>query len=269
MHAISSFKPDSRFVAHVAPSPNHDERPGAPAPDILLLHYTGMKDMQTALDRLLSRESRVSCHYLVCEDGAMLQLVVEADRAWHAGASFWERGNDINSRSIGIEIVNPGHEFGYRDFPEPQIAALIELTQDIIARWAIRADRVLGHSDVAPSRKDDPGERFPWRRLAEAGIGLWAPPAPIEPGPILGPGDVGEEVTALQRAFAAYGYGIAPTGVYDIPTAQVVIAFQRHFRPERIDGRADLSTIRTLHELIAAKQAIVAAAEPGAPPRGT
>ena len=269
MHAISSFKPDSRFVAHVAPSPNHDARIGTAAPDILLLHYTGMRDMPTALDRLLSRESRVSCHYLVCEDGAMLQLVAEGDRAWHAGASFWEWGNDINSRSIGIEIVNPGHEFGYRDFPEPQIAALIELTQDIVARWAIRPDRVLGHSDVAPNRKDDPGERFPWRRLAEAGIGLWVPPAPIEPGPILGPGGLGAEVTALQQAFAAYGYGIAPTGVYDVPTAQVVIAFQRHFRTERIDGRADLSTIRTLHALIAAKQALVAAAEAGTTARGT
>lgn len=265
MHAIATLKPDSRFVAHVAPSPNHDERTGAAAPDILLLHYTGMRDMQSALDRLLSREARVSSHYLVCEDGAMLQLVAEADRAWHAGASFWERGNDINSRSIGIEIVNPGHEFGYRDFPESQIAAVIELTQDIVARWSIRPDRVLGHSDVAPSRKDDPGERFPWRRLAEAGVGLWVPPAPIDAGPVLGPGDLGDEVAAMQQAFAAYGYGIAPTGVYDALTAQVVIAFQRHFRTERVDGRADLSTIHTLHALLAAKQAI--AAEGKAPAR--
>jgi N-acetylmuramoyl-L-alanine amidase len=254
---MSSFKPDSRFVSHVVPSPNRDGRIGAATPDILLLHYTGMPSMQTALDRLLSRESRVSCHYLVCEDGAVLQLVAEACRAWHAGASFWERGNDLNSRSIGVEIVNPGHEFGYRDFPEPQVLALIALAQDIVARRAIRPDHVLGHSDVAPSRKDDPGERFPWRRLAEAGIGLWVPAAPIVPGPAFGPGDVGEKVTALQQALAAYGYGIMPTGVYDVATAQVVIAFQRHFRIERIDGRADLSTLRTLDALIAARAALL------------
>lgn len=258
MHGMSHFHPDSRFVTKVVPSPNSNER-GAATPEILLLHYTGMPDMQIALDRLRSREARVSCHYLVCEDGAVLQLVAEADRAWHAGASFWERaGDDLNSRSIGIEIVNPGHEFGYRDFPEPQIAAVIDLAGDIVARRGIRPDRVLGHSDVAPSRKDDPGERFPWGRLAEAGIGLWVPPAPIVPGPALGPGDVGQEVTALQLAFAAYGYGLAPTGVYDAETAQVVIAFQRHFRTARIDGRADLSTQRTLEALIAARDLWVA-----------
>lgn len=262
MHAMSNFKPDSPFVSHVVPSPNRNERIDVAAPDILLLHYTGMPSMETALDRLLSRESRVSCHYFICEDGAVLQLVAEADRAWHAGASFWERGNDLNSRSIGIEIVNPGHEFGYRDFPEAQIAALIALAQDIVVRRAIRPDHVLAHSDVAPSRKDDPGERFPWRRLAEAGIGLWVPPAPIVPGPAFGPGDVGEEVTALQQALAAYGYGIAPSGVYDVATAQVVIAFQRHFRTERVDGRADLSTLRTLNALIAARAALLDRAAP-------
>lgn len=260
MDAMSHFRPDSRVVSHVVPSPNRNERIGAAAPEVLLLHYTGMKDMQTALDRLLSRDSRVSCHYFVGEDGAVLQLVPEAERAWHAGASYWERGNDLNARSIGIEIVNPGHEFGYRDFPEAQIAAVIKLARDIVGRWGIRPDRVLGHSDVAPSRKDDPGERFPWQRLAEAGVGLWVAPAPIVPGLVLGPGDVGEEVTALQRTFAAYGYGIAPTGVYDALTAQVVIAFQRHFRTERIDGRADLSTISTLNALLAARDACLAEA---------
>lgn len=258
MDAMSHFLPDSRFVTQVLPAANRNQRIGAAVPDVLLLHYTGMPSMEAALDRLLSRESRVSCHYFVCEDGAVLQFVPEAERAWHAGASFWERGNDLNSRSIGIEVVNPGHEFGYCDFPEPQILALTALAQDIVGRRAIRADRVLGHSDVAPSRKDDPGERFPWRRLAEAGVGLWVPPAPIAPGPVLGPGDVGEEVAALQRAFAAYGYGIEPTGVYDVATAQVVIAFQRHFRTERIDGRADLSTCRTLDALIAARAALLA-----------
>ncbi len=257
MHAMSDFKPDSSLVLRVVPSPNRNPRAGA-APDILLLHYTGMATMQAALDRLCAREARVSCHYLVDEDGTVFQLVPEAERAWHAGASFWERGNDINLRSIGIEIVNPGHEFGYRDFPEPQIVAVITLAREIVLRWAIRPDRVLGHSDVAPSRKQDPGELFPWARLAERGIGLWVPPAPIVAGPVLGPGDSGEEVAALQQALAAYGYGIARTGTYDAATATVVTAFQRHFRTQRIDGLADLSTLRTLETLIAARDAQVA-----------
>jgi N-acetylmuramoyl-L-alanine amidase len=256
MHAMFSFKPDSPVVSRVVPSPNHDERIGVAAPDILLLHYTGMPTAQSALDRLCAREAKVSCHYFVEEDGTVLQLVAEAERAWHAGASFWERGNDINSRSIGVEIVNPGHEHGYRDFPSRQITELIVLLRDIVARHAIRADRVLGHSDVAPARKDDPGERFPWRRLAGAGVGLWVPPAPIEPGPALGPGDEGEPVRALQAMLAAYGYGVASTGAYDTGTAAVVAAFQRHFRPALIDGRADPSTRRTLEALIAARQAL-------------
>jgi N-acetylmuramoyl-L-alanine amidase len=216
-----------------------------------------MPSAAAALARLREPQSRVSCHYFVDEDGQVLQLVPEARRAWHAGASFWERGNDINSRSIGVEIVNPGHEFGYRDFPEPQVAAVIALARDVVARWSIRPVRVLAHSDVAPSRKDDPGERFPWERLAKAGIGLWVPPAPILPGPELGLGDVGERVARLQRLLSAYGYGVDQTDAYDAATAAVVTAFQRHFRPERIDGRTDLSTLRTLEALIAAREATV------------
>lgn len=271
MHAMFSFKPDAPTVDRVTPSPNHDRRAGAGLPDILLLHYTGMPTMEAALDRLRAPEARVSSHYLVDEDGTVFQLVAEADRAWHAGVSFWERGNDVNSRSIGIEIVNPGHEFGYRDFPEPQIDAVIALAQDIVARRAIRADRVLAHSDVAPARKDDPGERFPWGRLAAAGIGLWVPPAPLAPGRALGPGEAGEEVKALQQALAAYGYGVPLSGAYDSLTTAVVVAFQRHFRPERIDGRADPSTLRTLDEVLAAKRALILPASAGAdlsPPRG-
>ncbi|MEZ5787525.1 MAG: N-acetylmuramoyl-L-alanine amidase [Xanthobacteraceae bacterium] len=253
------FKPDSCLVSRVVPALNHDERVGVNAPDILLLHYTGMPTMQAALDRLRIRESRVSCHYLVDEDGTVMQLVAEIERAWHAGISFWERGNDINSRSIGIEIVNPGHEFGYREFPQLQIDAVIALARDIVARRSIEPYRVLAHSDVAPTRKEDPGELFPWQQLADAGVGLWVPPAPITGGAALGLGDAGDDVSALQSSLAAYGYGLTPTGTYDAATVAVVTAFQRHFRPARVDGRADPSTIKTLRDLLAAKEGLTTA----------
>jgi N-acetylmuramoyl-L-alanine amidase len=258
MHAMFAFQPDSPLVSRIAPSPNHDGRPGAS--DILLLHYTGMPTMQVALDRLRSPEARVSCHYLVDDDGTVMQLVPEAERAWHAGASFWERGNDINTRSIGIEIVNPGHEFGYRDFPQPQVDAVIALSRDIVARHAIRPHHVLGHSDVAPTRKQDPGERFPWQQLANADVGLWVAPAPIIAGAVLAPGDVSDDVRTLQSALAAYGYGLTPTGTFDGATVAVVAAFQRHFRPACVDGRADRSTIKTLQDLLAAKDQLAACA---------
>lgn len=256
MHAMFGFRPDSPLASRVVPSPNHDERMGVAAPDILLLHYTGMPTMQAALDRLCAREAKVSCHYLVDEDGTVMQLVAEADRAWHAGASFWERGNDINSRSIGIEIVNPGHEFGYRDFPPAQMDAVIALSHDIVARRSVRTDRVLGHSDVAPTRKQDPGELFPWKALAEAAVGLWVPPAPVVAGPVLAAGEAGDAVLALQHQLAAYGYGLTPSATYDSATVAVVTAFQRHFRPVLVDGRADASTILTLHDLLAARAAL-------------
>lgn len=251
MHAVFAFQPDSSLVSRVAPSPNHDARPVTP--DILLLHYTGMPTMQAALDRLRSPEARVSSHYLVDEDGTVMQLVAEAERAWHAGVSFWELGTNLNSRSIGIEIVNPGHEFGYRDFPEPQVEAVIALSRDIVTRRAIGPHHVLAHSDVAPTRKEDPGEKFPWQRLGNAGVGLWVPPAPITAGAVLGPGDAGEDVHTLQSLLAAYGYGLTPTGTFDAATVAVVAAFQRHFRPACVDGRADPSTIKTLQDLLAAK----------------
>jgi len=258
MHAMSAFPPDSPLVSRIVPSPNHDARPCPP--DILLLHYTGMRTMQAALDRLCSSEARVSSHYLVDEDGTVMQLVAEAERAWHAGVSLWEYGNNLNSRSIGIEIVNPGHEFGYREFPQPQVDAVIALSRDIVARRSIRSHHVLAHSDVAPTRKEDPGELFPWQQLAHANVGLWVAPAPIIAGDVLGPGDAGEAVRALQSALAAYGYGLAPTGVFDAATVAVVTAFQRHFRPARIDGRADPSTVKTLQDLLMAKGSAIAPA---------
>lgn len=246
---MSAFPPDSFIVADVAPSPNVDERKGGP-PDLLLLHYTGMQTGEAALERLTTAESRVSAHYVVFEDGRVVQCVPETLRAWHAGVSSWAGEADINSRSIGIEVVNPGHEFGYQDFPLRQIAALIALCRSILMRWPISADRVLAHSDVAPSRKQDPGEKFPWELLSESGVGHWVRAAPLNlDGVKLHPGDRGEAVMRLQRMLAAYGYGIAETGHYDDATRDVVTAFQRHFRQARVDGIADPSTLMTLRAL--------------------
>ena len=225
-----SFPPDSRLADSVVTSPNHEARSRGTRPDILLLHYTGMKSTQAALERLCDPLARVSSHYVVFEDGRIVQLVPESRRAYHAGESSWEGTRDINSRSIGIEIGNQGHDFGCPDFPPMQIAAVIALAHDIVARWAIARHRVLAHSDVAPGRKRDPGERFPWARLAAAGVGLWVEPAPIRSGATLEPGDRSAEVADLQRALAEYGYGIAPNGQYDAATREIVAAFQPWLR---------------------------------------
>jgi N-acetylmuramoyl-L-alanine amidase len=223
---------------------------------MLVLHYTGMTDAEAALRRLCSPASEVSAHYLVFEDGKISQLVPETRRAWHAGVSSWAGESDINSHSIGIEIANPGHDFGYPDFAEPQIAAVVGLCSDIAARHAIPADRVLAHSDVAPDRKQDPGEKFPWRRLYDAGVGLWVEPAPLEFGSAMTLGDAGPVVEELQAALADYGYGLTLSGRYDPPTRDVVAAFQRHFRPQRVDGIGDASTVTTLQRLLKAKAAL-------------
>jgi N-acetylmuramoyl-L-alanine amidase len=248
---VSGFAPDSALVGEIRAAACHDERRDGRAPDILLLHYTGMASADAACDRLVSADSGVSCHYVVLEDGTILQMVPEARRAWHAGVSSWEGETDVNSRSIGIEIVNPGHEFGYRDFPGLQIAAVTALGRDICARRGIQPERVLAHSDVAPQRKQDPGELFPWARLAEAGVGHWTPPAPIETGPALAEGEEGGPVEHLQTLLGLYGYGIEIDGRFDAATAAVVRAFQRHFRPALVDGVADFSTCATLRNLLA------------------
>jgi N-acetylmuramoyl-L-alanine amidase len=247
---MQEFTPDSTLVRQVRLSPNHDERMFAT--DILLLHYTGMTSTAEAIERLCDPEAKVSAHYVVDEDGNIVQLVPEARRAWHAGQSSWEGVNDINSRSIGIEIGNAGHGHGYPDFPEPQVAAVIALCRDLMERHRFRADRVLAHSDVAPLRKWDPGEKFPWERLHRAGVGAWVEPAPVTPGMILSPRDICAEIAHLQAGLRVYGYGVEATGIYDELTAAVVAAFQRHFRPACIDGRADLSTRETLRSLLAA-----------------
>lgn len=246
-----SFMPDSSVASTVTPSPNYGERKGVASPDIIVLHYTGMSDAASAIVRLCTAGTEVSAHYVVLEDGNIVQCVRESERAWHAGASSWAGETDINSRSIGIEIVNRGHDLGYTDFPLRQIAAVIALCKGIMLRREIPKHRVLGHSDVAPSRKKDPGEKFPWRLLADSGVGLWVEPAPIVHGPQIMLGASGDDVLDLQRALATYGYGVPLNGQYDAATMDVVAAFQRHFRPERIDGIADRSTLTTLSRLLA------------------
>ena len=230
-----------------APSPNYDARTGPP--DMIVLHYTGMPTGAAALARLRDPAAKVSAHYLVEEDGAVFALVPEERRAWHAGKSFWCGERDINARSIGVEIVNPGHEFGYRPFPDAQIAAVIELLADVRSRWSIEDERLLGHSDVAPDRKEDPGELFPWRRLAEAGHGLWVEPG-AAPGAPLAEGDDGPGVFALQAGLTRLGYDCAPSGRYDAVTATIVRAFQRHWRQECVDGVADGETRARLIALL-------------------
>lgn len=264
---MPDFLADSSVVESVVPSPNVDERIGGP-PDIILLHYTGMETAEAALERLRDPVARVSSHYFVHENGNIVQMVPEAKRAWHAGVSSWGGVTDINSRSIGIEIVNPGHDFGYPDFPIRQIAAVIALCRGILARRAIPRDRVLAHSDVAPARKQDPGEKFPWKLLAESGVGLWVEPLPITDWLSLVPGDTGATVLELQASLVEFGYGLQVTGDYDEATRIVVTAFQRHFRPAQVDGMADTSTRETLSKLLEARNAPAKlAASLSAPPK--
>lgn len=232
-----------------AVSPNFNER--TVPPDMLVLHYTGMQSGPEALARLCDEQSKVSSHYLVEEDGRVFRLVPEERRAWHAGVSFWKGESDINGRSIGVEIVNPGHEFGYRSFPAAQIAAVIELVADIRTRWSIEDGRIIGHSDVAPDRKQDPGELFPWKQLAQAGHGLWVEPD-AAPGLPLSEGEEGAGVFALQAGFTRLGYDCAPSGKYDAHTTAVVRAFQRHWRQEQVDGIADGMTRARLIALLRA-----------------
>ncbi|HEY5339363.1 MAG TPA: N-acetylmuramoyl-L-alanine amidase [Rhizomicrobium sp.] len=211
------------------PSPNHDARPDGAVIDILVLHYTGMKTGEEALARLCDPKAKVSAHYTVDRDGRVYAHVPEGQRAWHAGVSYWAGERNVNARSIGIEIVNPGHEFGYVPFTDPQIAAVIELSQGILSRHPITPARVVAHSDVAPARKEDPGELFPWKHLAENGVGMW--PA-VNPIPI---GQRREEYLAAD--LARFGYGVPPD--VDVPLEKVITAFQRHFRPALLNGKWD------------------------------
>jgi N-acetylmuramoyl-L-alanine amidase len=256
---MKTFTPDSSIASDVIPSANYGDRHKGRLPDMIVLHYTGMPDVQGAITQLCKLGTEVSAHYVVLEDGRIVQCVPEAKRAWHAGVSSWGGDDDINSCSIGIEIVNGGHDWGYPDFPLRQVAAVIALCRSIMLRRKVPPHRVLAHSDVAPARKKDPGEKFPWHSLAHSGVGHWVEPAPIVPGNPLEAGAVGDDVSDLQQALARYGYGIPVTGEYDATTVEVVTAFQRHFRPERVDGVADRSTLTTLQALLASLSRIALA----------
>ncbi|MGN7959969.1 N-acetylmuramoyl-L-alanine amidase [Brucella sp. 22210] len=244
--------------AALDPSPNFGPRRDGKTPVYLILHYTGLATAQEAVDILKSPEMQVSAHYLVHEDGQVAQMVSEKARAWHAGKSFWKGETDINSASIGIEIVNPGNLEDYPPFKDEQIEAVIGLCRDICERYAILPENVLAHSDIAPARKTDPGHNFPWKRLYEAGIGHFIEPTPIRGGRFLARGEQGQPVEALQSMLALYGYGIEITGIFDEATEIVVKAFQRHFRTQNVDGVADVSTIDTLYRLIFSRQNVTA-----------
>lgn len=216
-------------------SPNVNDRPADTTVDMVILHYTGMKTGKAALDRLCDPDANVSAHYLIDEDGTTYRMVAEERRAWHAGFSHWSGAVDINDRSIGIEIVNPGHEFGYRAFPEAQMVAVEELLAQIVARHGISPARVVGHSDIAPTRKQDPGELFDWRRLADKGLSIW----PTEPGDTI-------EMADARRYLSDIGYDP------DAPLADVVTAFQRRFVPADVSGALDDRTrafITAVHAL--------------------
>lgn len=231
------------------PSPNHDPRAIEPI-DILVLHYTGMRTAEEALARLCDPEAKVSAHYTVDRDGTIFQHVDESLRARHAGVSYWAGVRDVNSRSIGIEIVNPGHEFGYVPFADAQIESVIQLSRRIIAQHAIPADRIVGHSDVAPNRKQDPGELFPWERLAQEGMGLW--PAGLKTQVMSADGPV--EEASFAEKLRQFGYGVPPD--VDWPLRDVITAFQRRFRPSAITGEADQECDAIMDALLAAKARI-------------
>jgi N-acetylmuramoyl-L-alanine amidase len=245
------------------PSPNFDTR--TRAIDLVVLHYTGMQDGETALARLTDPApvagkfpgpwqdkkiapdaplARVSSHYVVGEDGAIYRVVPEHHRAWHAGASSWRGEGDVNARAIGIEIVNGGHDFGLPDFPEAQIVSVIALVKDILARNKLDAACVVAHSDIAPDRKLDPGEKFPWKRLADAGAAIWPsmPTKTFEP-------TSGEAISQVQQQLAAFGYGVSQTGAMDAATHNALSAFQRRFRPALINGAPDAETAALLASL--------------------
>ncbi len=241
------------------PSPNFDAR--TRPIDLIVLHYTGMQDAAIALARLTDPQplagnypgpwqsvdvlpdsplSRVSAHYVVDEAGQIYALVPEEHRAWHAGVGSWEGEGDLNARAIGIEIVNGGHDFGLPDFTDAQITAVIQLLKDIFARWPeLNAKRVVGHSDIAPERKADPGEKFPWAKLADAGVSVWPRELPSE----LDNDDVASDV---QTQLASIGYDVKQTGSMDNSTRAALVAFQRRFRPSDISGAADEETRRLL-----------------------
>ena len=232
-------------------SPNVDDRPDGTPIEILLIHYTGMQSGQEAIDRLRDPAARVSSHYVVNEDGTVVRLVDERKRAWHAGISYWRGHSGLNDRSIGIEIVNPGHEWGYRDFPVLQLAAVCDLCLSILSRHPIPPRNVIAHSDVAPDRKQDPGERFDWEGFAQNGVGLW--PRGVPDYGTAGAVRDAASLRPVRGALAEIGYQVAPEGPLDPALSTVLRAFQRHWRPETVNGQADDGTLARLlgvHRLV-------------------
>jgi N-acetylmuramoyl-L-alanine amidase len=228
------------------PSPNFDDRDAAV--DTLILHYTGMQTAAAAVERLCDPAASVSSHYLVDEDGTVVQMVPEAKRAWHAGVSYWRGHVALNARSIGIEIVNPGHEWGYRPFPALQMAAVCQLCRVLQTRHAIPARNVVAHSDVAPDRKQDPGELFDWAGLAAYGVGVW----PLDVADLATGGVIrdGGSLRAARAALAEIGYQVGPEGDLDPALSTVLRAFQRHWRPEAVTGQADEGTLQRLEAVL-------------------
>ena len=244
VHASLSPSPSALVQIRELPSPNQDARPDGVPIDTLILHYTGMQTAQAAIDRLRDPAAHVSSHYVVDEDGTVLRLVPELQRAYHAGVSHWRGNTELNGRSIGIEIVNPGHEWGYRDFPVLQLAAVCDLCLEILSRHHIPARNIVAHSDVAPDRKEDPGEKFDWEGLARNGVGLWPDDVPDlgTGGPVRDPARLRD----VRRVLGEIGYRVAPEGPLDPALATVLRAFQRHWRPEAVTGQADAGTLARL-----------------------
>lgn len=248
----ADFQADSHLVSERHPSPNVNERRGGLTPEILVLHYTGLETVERSIKVLADPICQVSCHYVIDDRGTVTQMVPEALRAWHAGVSHWKGQTDLNSWSIGIEIQNPGHELGYPDFPPEQMASVIALSQDIITRNKIPAAHVLAHSDIAPLRKIDPGEKFDWSLLARNGVGHWLAPMSVDAMETNSGNEEPASLAGFQSLMKQYGYGCPQSGELDAETEKYIMAFQRHFRPERIDGKLDQSTFQTLKNLLAA-----------------
>lgn len=245
------LKPDSPLTHTLHPSPNVEARRNGCRPDMIILHYTGMSSAEDAIGWLANPKSKVSCHYVVDDDGRITQMVEETKRAWHAGASHWAGETDINSLSIGIEIQNPGHEHGYPEFPPAQMEAIAALCRDIVKRRGVNPERVLAHSDVAPGRKIDPGEKFDWAWLARHGVGHWVRPAPLHPAVDELLDEDEAAVTEALQLLRSYGYGIENQDRADW-FAVLIRTFQLHFRPARADGRFDTATLDTMRRLVEA-----------------
>lgn len=242
------LEPDSRLVDALHPSPNVEARRDGCRPDMVVLHYTGMSSAEKAIGWLANPQSKVSCHYVIDEAGRITQMVAECARAWHAGASRWKGASDLNSLSIGIEIQNPGHEHGYPAFPHAQMQAVAALCCDISERWSVPPERILAHSDIAPGRKIDPGEKFDWAYLASRGVGHWVEPAALVDWALSDAQSSIDEALGLMRT---YGYGIDNPGRDDWQSV-LLRTFQMHFRPALADGRLDTGTLDTLRRLVAA-----------------